>query len=182
MENLHGRSHPPVATINSGDDISPRVLTKSTPAPVAVGSQTPRRMDSVQNPHPRPPLTPINTLPPPSLPNPLPSAPASPPTPAPSPTPQHRAPTWPSPPEVIEDPILRDARLIFSQLNVQAREAWLSSIVDLCTNHTLSFLHSLVSPRLKKDPFGGMLPIELCFKVRTWRLDPHSQNGHLIPH
>lgn len=170
MENPHGRNHPPAASITSEDEHSPCILAKPPPAPVTVGSRTSRRKDSAQSPHPRPPLTPINTLPPPTLPNPLPSAPASPPTPAPSPTPNHRAPTWPPPPrEPVEDPILRDARLIFSQLNRQGREAWLTLIVDVCSNHTLSFLHQLVSPRLKKDPFGGILPIELCFKVWIWK-------------
>jgi F-box and WD-40 domain protein CDC4 len=181
MENLHSRNHPRAPLTNSGEENSPRILAKSPPPPVAVGSRASRRRDSVQSPHPRPPLTPINTLPPPSLPNPLPSAPASPPTPAPSPTPHHRAPTWPPPREPAEDPILRDARLIFSQLNRQAREAWLTSIVDICSNHTLSFLHHLVSPRLKKDPFGGILPIELCFKVCICKsVDPRGHIGYLI--
>lgn len=166
MDHLHSRTHLPAASFDL--DHEPTILAKPPPAPVAVGGRSTRRKDSMQHAHPRPPLTPNTTLPsslPQSIPNPLlPSAPASPPTPAPSPTPHQRAPTWCTPPDEIEDPILRDARLVFSQLSIAAKEAWLASIVDSCDNHILSFLHHLVSPRLKKDPFRT-LPNELCFKV-----------------
>ena len=64
----------------------------------------------------------------------------------------------------LEDNVLRDFRLVFSRLDVASKESWLSEIVDSCDNHLLSFLHHLVSPRLKKDPFET-LPNELCFKV-----------------
>ena len=142
---------------------------------MAVGHRTSRRKESMAPSHPNPPLTPNTIQPatmPQSLPNPLlPSAPASPPTPAPSPTPHQRTPTWHITPHEVEDPILRDARLLFSQLNLTEKERWLTSIIDICDNHTLSFLHHLVSPRLKKDPFKA-LPNELCLKVctkkRTW--------------
>ena len=144
--------------------------TKPPPAPVAVDHRHSRRKDSMQAFHPRPPLTPNTTLSssmPQSIPNTLlPSAPASPPTPAPSPTPQERTPTWHnSPPEIIEDPVLRQARVAFTQLSVADKENWLASLVDTCDNNILSFLHGLVSPRLKKDPFR-VLPNELCFRVR----------------
>lgn len=59
---------------------------------------------------------------------------------------------------------MRDAMLVFMQLSVAAKESWLASIIDGCDNHLLSYLHQLVSPRLKKDPFRS-LPNELCFKV-----------------
>lgn len=99
------------------------------------------------------------------VPNPLlPSAPASPPTPAPSPTPHQRPAPWHEAPEDLENPILRDARLIFSNLDGTTKEEWLTSLVDLCDNQTLGFLHRLVSPKLKKDPFA-VLPDELCLKV-----------------
>lgn len=173
MDHLHNGSHPCPVSLDSEDEMSPRTRTyaKLPPAPVAIGHRSSRRKDSMQPVHPKPPLTPINTLPssmPQNIPNPLlPSAPASPPTPAPSPTPHHRTPTWHTASDEAEDPILRDARLIFSQLAVEVKRSWLTSIIDTCDNQTLSFLHHLVSPRLKKDPFGGILPIELCFKVCT---------------
>lgn len=163
MEHLHSRTHLPAASFDL--DNEPTILAKPPPAPVAVGARSSRRKDSMQHAHPRPPLTP-NTSIPQSIPNPLlPSAPASPPTPAPSPTPHQRAPTWSTPPDEIEDHVLREARLIFSHLSIAAKESWLASIVDNCDNHILSFLHHLINPRLKKDPFC-MLPNELCFKVR----------------
>ncbi|KAL8903179.1 MAG: hypothetical protein Q9207_004101 [Kuettlingeria erythrocarpa] len=108
------------------------------------------------------------------VPNPLlPSAPASPPTPAPSPTPQQRPVIWLGAPEELEDPTLRDARFIFSSLDTAAKEAWLTSLVDGCDNQTLGFLHRLVSPRLKKDPFQ-VLPDELCLKVLQYVDDPKT--------
>ncbi|KAL8937953.1 MAG: hypothetical protein Q9216_004156 [Gyalolechia sp. 2 TL-2023] len=108
------------------------------------------------------------------VPNPLlPSAPASPPTPAPSPTPHQRPTPWHEESEDLEDPILRDARLIFSNLDAAAKEAWLTSVVDLCDNQTLGFLHRLVSPKLKKDPFA-VLPDELCLRVLEYVDDPKT--------
>ena len=169
MDHLQATNHARPSSFDSEDEPSPRTHIKLPPAPVAVGHRSSRRKDSMQHSHPKPPLTPSTTLTssmPQAIPNPLlPSAPASPPTPAPSPTPHQRAPTWHPPSDDIEDPILRDARLVFSQLSISAKETWLASIVDTCDNHTLSFLHHLVSPRLKKDPFRT-LPNELCFKVR----------------
>lgn len=75
---------------------------------------------------------------------------------------------WHSASEDEEDPILRDARLVFGHLNIAAKESWLASIVDVCDNHSLSFLHHLISPKLKKDPFK-ILPNEICFKVGSCR-------------
>lgn len=155
-------------------DHLPTSSTKPAPVPVAVDHRHSRRKDSMQTFLPRLPLTPNTTLSssmPQSIPNSLlPSAPASPPTPAPSPTPQQRTPTWHnSPPQIIEDPILRQARVAFIQLSVADKETWLASLVDTCDNSLLSFLHGLVSPRLKKDPFR-VLPNELCFRVRLKNL------------
>ena len=137
------------------------------PSSVGLGHRSSRRKHHA---HPKPPLTP-NTVMQPSLPqtimNPvLPSAPASPPTPAPSPTPLQRVTTWRESGTSLEDPILRDAKTIFSGLNTAAKEVWLTSLVDACDINTLSFLHHLVSPKLKKDPFS-VLPDELCLKVTT---------------
>ena len=138
-----------------------------TPAPGSNGQRNSRRKDSIQR--PKPPLTPNTSTMPQPMANPLlPSAPASPPTPAPSPTPHQRSPTtWHL--SSLEDPdeplpILEDARRLFMRLGVTARENWLRSLVDTCDNHTLSFLHQIVSPRLKKDPFKAV-PNELCWKV-----------------
>ena len=123
---------------------------------------------SIHHPHPRPPPTPTAGIPSSmssTAANPLlPSAPASPPTPAPSPGPSARNALWTHPPVDVEDIILRDFRIIFGGLDVKSKEACLESIVDLCDNHLLGYLHQLVSPKLKKDPFY-VLPNELCFKV-----------------
>lgn len=135
--------------------------------PVTLGSRLSRKRESMQYNHPNPPLTPNTTSTmPQAIPNPLlPSAPASPPTPAPSPTPHQESPTsWHLAPVDTEDPILEEARNLFRRLDITAKENWLRSLVDECDNHTLSFLHQIVSPRLKKDPFKA-LPNELCFRV-----------------
>ena len=55
--------------------------------------------------------------------------------------------------------------MVISQLDITAKEKWLVSIVDACDSHSLSFLHHIISPKLKKDPFK-ILPNEICFKVR----------------
>lgn len=150
------------------DSDSERPSYTRLPPAVALGQRSSRRKALGQNVHPKPPLTP-NTAVPPAMPQPithplLPSAPASPPTPAPSPTPHQRPATWHEAREELEDPILRDARLIFSSLDTVSREAWLTLLVDGCDNHALSFLHRLVSPKLKKDPFA-VLPDELCLRA-----------------
>ena len=138
------------------------------PVSVALGHRSSRRRGSGQHVHPNPPLTPNAALPstmPQPIPNPLlPSAPASPPTPAPSPTPHQKPTVWHEPSEELEDPILRDARLVLNNSNRPARESFLTSLVDQLDNQTLSFLHRLVSPKLKKDPFRA-LPNELCLRV-----------------
>ena len=63
-----------------------------------------------------------------------------------------------------EDPVLEDAKQVFARLNLGAKQDWLKSLVDICDHQTLSFLHQIVSPRLKKDPFKA-LPNEVCFRV-----------------
>ncbi|KAL9603898.1 MAG: hypothetical protein Q9219_000836 [cf. Caloplaca sp. 3 TL-2023] len=151
--------------------------TRIPTASAALGHRSSRRKAHGQHIHPKPPLTPNTALPssmPQPIPNPLlPSAPASPPTPAPSPTPHQRLTAWHEASEDLEDPLLRDARLIFGNLNAAAKEIWLTSLVDECDNHTLSFLHRLVSPKLKKDPFK-VLPDELCLRVLEYVDDPKT--------
>lgn len=149
-------------------EIERPAYTRAPPASVALGHPSSRRAASGQHVHPKPPLTPNAALPstmPQPIPNPLlPSAPASPPTPAPSPTPHQRPAVWHDSSDELEDPILRDARLILNGLSIAAKQAWLTSLVDGFDNQTLSFVHRLVSPRLKKDPFKT-LPDELCLRV-----------------
>lgn len=160
------RSHGRVASLDSDHEMSLHARRPS--APVALGHRLARKKDSMHRSHPKPPLTPdTSSMPPQSLANPLlPSAPASPPTPAPSPTPHQQSPTsWHPAMEENEDPILEEARNMFGRMNITAKENWLRSLVDMCDNHALSFLHQIVSPRLKKDPFK-VLPNELCFRVR----------------
>lgn len=159
------RARPPA--LDSDDGL---VFSSKHASPTSVtGQRQSRRKGQLQNAHPNPPLTP-STAPPtsmsPQLPNPLlQSAPASPPTPAPSPTPRTRLPVnHPSTRDIPEDPLLRDARVHFRTLNLREKEAWLLSLVETCDHQTLSFLHQIVSPKLKKDPFL-VLPNELCFKV-----------------
>ena len=101
----------------------------------------------------------------------LPSAPASPPTPAPSPTPFQRALSWTFAGE-NEESFLRDARGHFHGLNPAERQRYLTELLNMCDSNLLSFVHQLVSPRLKKDPFEH-LPDELCLRVRiapVWML------------
>lgn len=139
------------------------IVTRPIPQPIATGSnRISRRKESVSHSHPKPLPTPNKsaTQMPHTL---LPSAPASPPTPAPSPTPHGRAPSWKTAGE-NEDALLRDVRSHFSMLQAAERQRFLAEILNLCDSQQLSFVHSFVSPRLKKDPFT-MLPNELCLRV-----------------
>lgn len=166
MEHLSTQSRSRHVSFDASNGHGTNIHPRQPPSPVTIGHRTSRRKDSLQ--HPKPPLTPNTSVPssmPQAIHNPLlPSAPASPPTPAPSPTPHQRAHMWHHSVEDDEDPILRDARIVFTQLDTTAKERWLASIVDVCDNHLLSFLHHTISPRLKKDPFK-VLPNEICFKV-----------------
>lgn len=164
MDSFSNRNHARMASFDSDAELSTHA--RIPPPPVAIGHRSSRRKDSLHLSHPKPPLTPTTSIPQ-SMANPLlPSAPASPPTPAPSPTPHQRSPTsfHLATLDDNEDPILEDARRLFVHLSIKAKEHWLKSLVDACDNHSLSFLHQIVSPRLKKDPFKA-LPNELCFKV-----------------
>ncbi|MCJ1438889.1 hypothetical protein MMC27_008279 [Xylographa pallens] len=175
MDSRNGRTYATQPLVDSDEELF--TAARAQPTPVSV-RHTSRRKDSTRNSHPRPPLTPSTGVPP-SMPqnitNPLlPSAaPASPPTPAPSPTPHQRPAHWAHTPEPVEESILHDARLMFSRLSIVEKEAWLTNIVDSCDNHLLSYLHQLVSPRLKKDPFQT-LPNELCFRVLEFVDDPRT--------
>lgn len=168
MESRNGRSHSLQPLIDSDDELfTSGARTQAAPVSSRHAS---RRKDSTRHSHPKPPLTPNTGLPsslPQNIPNPLmPSAaPASPPTPAPSPTPHQRPAQWTAMSESAEDNMLQGSRLMFSRLTISEKEAWLADIVDNCDSHLLSYLHQLVSPRLKKDPFQT-LPNELCFRVR----------------
>ena len=132
------------------------------PAPIsqAVGRKSSRSS------HPRAPPTPGTSVPPSlSHSNPLlQSAPASPPTPAPSPTPHTRSLQWHKSSMGLDASVLRDFLHVLGRLEKESRESWLTSLVDSCGSQDLSFMHELISPRMKKDPFQ-VLPNELCFKV-----------------
>ena len=164
MMDFGSRTHGRMASVDSDHEMS--LHSRRPSAPVALGHRLSRKRDSMHRSHPKPPLTPnTSSIPPQSMANPLlPSAPASPPTPAPSPTPHQQSPSWHLATDDAEDPILEEARNIFGRMELTAKENWLRSLVDMCDNHALSLLHSIVSPRLKKDPFK-VLPNELCFKV-----------------
>ena len=119
------------------------------------------------SPHHRPrPLPPSSKHTAPAiLQNLVPSNSASPPTPAPSPTPQG-PPTWWNDAAEDEHAFLRDTRYHFSRLGRPERQRFLAEVLNLCDSRQLSFVHSFVSPRLKKDPFS-VLPNELCLRVRS---------------
>lgn len=171
------RTHGQMAAVDSDHDMS--MHSRRPSAPVALGHRLSRRKDSMQHSHPKPPLTPNTSSMPQSMANPLlPSAPASPPTPAPSPTPHQRSPaSWQLAMDETEDSTMEEARHIFSRLDITAKENWLRSLVEMCDNHSLSFLHQIVSPKLKKDPFK-VLPNELCFRV--CRDDVSSEHGNSL--
>ncbi|EAS34375.2 F-box and WD repeat protein [Coccidioides immitis RS] len=101
----------------------------------------------------------------------LPSAPTSPPTPAPSPTPQQRAPSWHT--ALDDEEILRDAKSHFSLLGRVGRQRFLTELLNLCDNQLLGFVHQVVSPKLRKDPFE-MLPNELCLRILAFIDDPKT--------
>ena len=151
-----------MASVDSDHSLS--MHSRRPSVPVGLGHRPSRRKDSMQ--HPKPPLTPNASSIPHGMTNPLlPSAPASPPTPAPSPTPHQRSPSsWSLTFDDGEDAMLEEARFSFMKLDTRQKENWLRSLVDACDNHSLSFLHQIISPRLKKDPFR-FLPNELCFRV-----------------
>jgi F-box and WD-40 domain protein CDC4 len=165
MANREEQNPSPAQAMESEEDTY--TPGRATPAVVTV-QQVPSRQSSKRQSHPKPPPTPNSGVPasmPQSINNPLlPSAPASPPTPAPSPTPHQRSGNWAEQLMAVDDHMLRDFRMVFNRLDTAAKEAWLEDIVDSCDNHMLSFLHQLVSPRLKKDPFQ-VLPTELSFRV-----------------
>ena len=131
-----------------------------------------RRKDSTQ--HPKPPLTPNASILPDDMTNPLlEDTTEPPPTPAPSPTPHSRSlascqPFLDDP----EHPVLEEARERFIGLGSRQKENWLRCLVEVMDHQSLSFLHQIVSPRLKKDPFKA-LPNELCFKVRMIPVTEH---------
>lgn len=93
----------------------------------------------------------------------LPSAPASPPTPAPSPSPHSRLPAWNTAGE-HDEVFMRDIRGAFKDSSNAQKERILSELLNMCDSRQLSFVQSLVSPRLKKDPFT-VLPNEICLRV-----------------
>lgn len=62
---------------------------------------------------------------------------------------------------------------MFTRLSTLEKESFLAAIVDNFDNHLLSYLHQLVSPRLKKDPFTT-LPNELCFRVGRYLFENKS--------
>ena len=141
----------------------------SLPEPLSTtSSRSPGGRNMVSNlsstlPKPLPtPNKPINPLPS-SL---LPSAPASPPTPAPSPTPHHRTSNWQPAEDEEEDTLLLRARLHFGTLSNAQKQRFLVDILNLCDNQHLSFVSSVVSPRLRKDPFQAF-PNELCLRVMS---------------
>ncbi|KAI9846437.1 MAG: hypothetical protein M1837_004028 [Sclerophora amabilis] len=159
-----------VAFGESDDDEASPTRSASTSLPSPSPSRLPRRTESNPRSHPRALPTPNESSGSPIHANVIPSSPASPPTPAPSPTPQERIPRWDDAGE-DEDSFLRDARSHFSRLDGSERQRYLAEILNLCDSHQLSFVHSFVSPRLKKDPFHS-LPNELCLRILSFVDDP----------
>ncbi|KAI9723392.1 MAG: hypothetical protein M1812_001276 [Candelaria pacifica] len=162
------------ASLNHLEDNETSPTSRSTAMPMATSSfQLARAKGSISQSHPQPLPTPSRPAASSMAHSLIPSAPASPPTPAPSPTPHQRVPSW-STAGADEDSYLRNARSHFSELNGAARQRYLAEILNLCNSQQLSFVHSFVSPRLKKDPFDGILPIELCLRVLAFVDDPKT--------
>ncbi|OXV08911.1 hypothetical protein Egran_03326 [Elaphomyces granulatus] len=147
----------------------------SLPEPLSTTSRSPggrNMVSTLSNTLPKPlptPNKPINTLPS----NLLPSAPASPPTPAPSPTPHHRTSNWQPAEDEEEDTLLLRARLHFGTLSNAQKQRFLVDMLNMCDNQQLSFVSSVVSPRLRKDPFQAF-PNELCLRVLSFVDDPKT--------
>ncbi|KAI9702491.1 MAG: hypothetical protein M1836_000971 [Candelina mexicana] len=162
------------ASLNHSEDNETSPTSRSAAMPmVASAFQLARAKGSMSHSHPQPLPTPSRPASSPMSHSLIPSAPASPPTPAPSPTPHQRVPSWSTAGE-DEDSYLRNARSHFSELNGAARQRYLAEILNLCNSQQLSFVHNFVSPRLKKDPFDGILPIELCLRVLAFVDDPKT--------
>jgi F-box and WD-40 domain protein CDC4 len=152
---------------SNGNNESP--IPRSVPVPLdnmpPRGSSGATDLDSTS--HPKPLPTPSKSGSP--LPSNLfPSAPASPPTPAPSPTPHHNLSGW-RPAEDddgdVGNNLLLKAQIHFSSLGSAQRQKFLVDILNLCDNQQLSFISSVIGPRLRKDPFQAF-PNEICLRVR----------------
>jgi F-box and WD-40 domain protein CDC4 len=144
--------------------------------PVPLDSMPPRipggAADLASTSHPKPLPTPSKSGSP--LPaNLFPSAPASPPTPAPSPTPHHHLSGWRPAEEDdgdVGNNLLLKAQIHFSSLGSAQRQKFLVDILNLCDNQQLSFVSSVIGPRLRKDPFQAF-PNEICLRVRIPRTE-----------
>lgn len=99
----------------------------------------------------------------------------SPPTPAPSPQPDLHslrlalATSDPS----DERSLIKHVSLSFAQLDVSARQRFLSALIDMCELRELAHLSSLVTPRLKVD-FLSALPIEVSLHILSFIDDPRT--------
>lgn len=63
-----------------------------------------------------------------------------------------------------EDSLLLKAQIHFSSMGSAQKQKFLVDILNLCDNQQLSFISSLISPRLRKDPFLAF-PNEICLRV-----------------
>lgn len=161
-------SHPYYAPESDDDDLRSSLDASSPSQTSFAGSQRQSRRRSILS-HPskqrsiRTPSSPMAT----TLPNNnLPSAPASPPTPAPSPSPNHRLPglgDW-SKADVDEEKQHRDFRARFKDAPASQKQRILAELINMCDSQMLTFVHNIVCPRLKKDPFST-LPNEICLRV-----------------
>jgi len=168
----HQTSHPYYApeSDDDDDDLRSSLDASSSSQTSYAGNQRLGRRRSVLS-HPskprgiRTPSSPMAT----TLPNNnLPSAPASPPTPAPSPSPNHRLPglgDW-SKADVDEEKQHRDFRARFKDAPASQKQRILAELINMCDSQMLTFVHNIVCPRLKKDPFVT-LPTEICLRV-SW--------------
>ena len=55
-------------------------------------------------------------------------------------------------------------RYIFLEASEGQKRRLLTEMLNLCNNRHLTFVHDIVCPRLKKDPFTT-LPDEICLRV-----------------
>lgn len=156
----------PRAMLESDEDDDQAASAQITTPPSFSASRSSRRRSNLGRPSkPRNIRTPSSPMASTIPHNNLPSAPASPPTPAPSPSLGHRLPDW-STADESEEAASRELRHIFTEASEAQKKRLLTEILNLCNNRQLTYVHDIVCPRLKKDPFTT-LPNEICLRVSS---------------
>jgi len=66
--------------------------------------------------------------------------------------------------DVDEEKQHRDFRARFKDAPASQKQRILAELINMCDSQMLTFVHNIVCPRLKKDPFST-LPNEICLRV-----------------